>query len=87
MSIQPVNETINNPELVTDIKEKNIIEPLSYNVHTDANNIKLPGTMWGLHTDYSEKTVFSHISGLTNDKCIVFITPNVAKVRVLQLKE
>ena len=37
MSIQPVNETINNPELVTDIKEKNIIEPLSYNVHTDAN--------------------------------------------------
>jgi len=39
MSIQPVNEIINNPELVTDIKEKNIIEPLSYNVHTDANNI------------------------------------------------
>ncbi|XP_060866099.1 uncharacterized protein LOC132941890 [Metopolophium dirhodum] len=40
--LKPVNEIINNPELVTDIKEKNIIEPLSYNVHTDANNIKLP---------------------------------------------
>ena len=47
MSIQPINETIVNPELVTDITENHIIEPLRYNVHTDANNIKLPATMWG----------------------------------------
>lgn len=87
MSIQAVNETIVNPELVTDITENHLIEPLRYNVHTDAKNIKLPGTMWGLHTDYSEKTVFTHISGFHNDKCIMFTTPNVAKVSVLQLKE
>lgn len=58
MSIQPVNETIVNPELVTHITENHIIKPLRYNVHTDANNIKLPGTLWGLHTDYSEKKSF-----------------------------
>ncbi|XP_025419955.1 uncharacterized protein LOC112690212 [Sipha flava] len=74
------NQTIVSIQLVTEDTVKNIIEPFRYNVHTDANNINLPGAMWGMHTDYSEKTIFTHIRGLFNDKCIIFITPNVAKV-------
>lgn len=65
--------------------DKNIIKPFRYNVHADANNIKLPGPMWGLHTDYSEKTLFTHIRGLSNDKCVMFITPNIAKVSISQI--
>ena len=42
-----------------------------YNVHLDANNVKLPGSMWGLHTNGTE-TLFTHITGLKNDKCVRF---------------
>ncbi|KAF0743535.1 THAP-type domain-containing protein [Aphis craccivora] len=59
-----------------------------YNIHSDANNINLPGTMWGLHIDYSEKKnilymVFTHIS-FYNDKFIIFITSKLAKVFIRQ---
>lgn len=43
----------------------------TYNVHLDATNVKLPGSMWGFHTNGSE-TLFTHITGLKNDKCVRF---------------
>jgi len=85
--LQTANETICSPPLAIAIIDYYTIQSLGYNVHTDANNIKLPGAMWGLHTNYSEKTLFTHIEGISNDKCIMFTTPNVAKVSILQLKE
>lgn len=49
------------------------IEPFRYNFHTDANNIKLPGSMCGLHPNYLGKTRFTHnIRGISNDKCVVY---------------
>ncbi|XP_022165468.1 uncharacterized protein LOC111030338 isoform X2 [Myzus persicae] len=80
--INAVNETIVSPQLATEVTDNYTIESLRYNVHTDANNIKLPGAMWGLHTDYSEKTLFTHIKDISNDKCVMFTTPNVAKVYI-----
>lgn len=44
-----------------------------YYVHLDANNVKLPASMWGLHTNESE-TLFTHITGLINDKCGRFLS-------------
>ncbi|XP_015364454.1 PREDICTED: uncharacterized protein LOC107162183 [Diuraphis noxia] len=81
--INTVNKTIVTPQIATEITENNQVENLKYNVHIDANNIKLPGEMWGSHTNYLEKTLFTHIRGVPNDKCIMFTTPNIAKVPYL----
>lgn len=37
---------------------------IGYDIKIDAKNIKLPGTMWGMHYDV-DQTVYSHIKNLT----------------------
>jgi len=58
----------------------------TYDVHLDANNVKLPGSMWGLHTNGKE-TLFTHITGLKNDKCVRFSSsiPQVFIIIIIQL--
>lgn len=48
--------------------------------YRDAKNVKLPGTMWGIHCD-SNTIIYSHIENLYNDKIVRFTStmPQVNK--------
>lgn len=52
----------------------------NYNVYNDYKNIKMPGPMWGVHTDGTNKLIFTHVNGLQNDKCVLIETSTTAKV-------
>uniref|UniRef100_A0A146L0W7 THAP-type domain-containing protein n=1 Tax=Lygus hesperus TaxID=30085 RepID=A0A146L0W7_LYGHE len=51
-------------------------ETCIYNVQPDISSIKLPGTMWGVHTS-PELTIFCHLDALRQaDKCVEFRQEN-----------
>lgn len=81
--LQVPKETIVGPQLEIENVENQ--EAAHYNVHTNAKNIKLPGPIWGLHTDNFGKILFTYVEELSNDKCFKFITPNTATVSIKHL--
>lgn len=64
----------NSSSLFPIISPKNI----SYDINRDAKNVKLPGTMWGIHYDI-DTIIYSHIEHLYNDKIVRF-TSNILQV-------
>lgn len=46
-------------------------EHISFDINRDAKNVKLPGTMWGIHYDI-KTTIYSHIEHLYTDKIVRF---------------
>jgi hypothetical protein len=54
------------------------VNNIGYDINRDAKNVKLPGTMWGIH--YNINTIiYSHIENLYNDK-IVWFTSTISQV-------
>jgi len=58
----------------------NVPEIIEYNIYQDAKNVKLPGTMWGFHSDGVQQIIFTHVEDILIDKCLKVISSTKAKV-------